>query len=310
MVCNKTCPLFGVCGGCAYDFTAPDYHDRKLKLIEKWSLSDAPFWTSPGLRRRAEFGFAGDKFGFLERGTKNIVSVKTCPNLLPEINAVLPAVACLPWVSAGGALITKCENGLDLSINSNVSYFTREFKSSAEKLGFVRVSWNGTIVCSHDTPKIKFGDVVVEYPIGAFLQPTVQSEAAMRDFVVHNAAGAHHVADLFCGIGNFTFALTADGFDVFGVGVKRDLFKKPLTTKMLNNYDLIVMDPPRAGAEAQSRALSQSDVPRVIYVSCNPATLWRDTRILMRGGYKITRVAAFDQFVGTEHWELAAVLEK
>ncbi len=310
MVCDKTCPLFGICGGCSYDFAAPDYRDKKLKSIEKWSLSDAPFWTPVGLRRRAEFSFAGDKFGFLERGTKNIVNVKNCPNLVPEINAILPKVAALPWLGSGSALITLCENGLDLAVNSNVPYFSREFRDAVAKLDFVRVAWNGVVVCACEKPLVRFGDILVAYPTGAFLQPTVESETAMRNFVVQNAMGANHVADLFCGIGNFTFALNADGFDIAGIGVKRDLFKRPLTTKMLNNYDLVVMDPPRAGAEAQSRELSNSSVPHVIYVSCNPATLWRDARILMAGGYKITRVAAFDQFVGTPHWELVTVLEK
>ena len=306
----KKCPLFSVCGGCRYDFTAPDYRDKKIKLIDDWETSFEPFWTDAGCRRRADFAFADGKFGFYERGTKNIVPVKHCPNLVPEINRVLTKIADLPFEGAGSALITLCENGIDLAITSNVPYFSRQFKSEAEKLGFVRVTWNGTVVYQKDTPRIKFGNNVVDYPIGTFLQPTVPSESAMRRFVVENAAGAKHIADLFCGIGNFTFALNADGFDIAGIGVQRDLFKKPLTAKMLNNYDLVVMDPPRAGAEAQSHELAKSKVPRIIYVSCNPTTLRRDSHILTRAGYNITDIAAFDQFVGSPHWELAIVFQK
>ncbi|MBO7656943.1 MAG: class I SAM-dependent RNA methyltransferase [Alphaproteobacteria bacterium] len=306
----KKCPLFSVCGGCRYDFTAPDYRDKKIKLIDDWETSFEPFWTDVGCRRRADFAFADGQFGFYERGTKNIVPVKHCPNLVPEINRVLTKIADLPFEGAGSALITLCENGIDLAITSNVPYFSRQFKSEAEKLGFVRVTWNGTVVYQKDTPRIKFGNNVVDYPIGTFLQPTVPSESAMRRFVVENAAGAKHIADLFCGIGNFTFALNADGFDIAGIGVQRDLFKKPLTAKMLNNYDLVVMDPPRAGAEAQSHELAKSKVPRIIYVSCNPTTLRRDSHILTRAGYNITDIAAFDQFVGSPHWELAIVFQK
>ena len=151
---------------------------------------------------------------------------------------------------------------------------------------------------------------MIDYPIGAFLQPTVDSERAMRRFVIEHAAGAKHIADLFCGIGNFTFALNADGFDIAGTGVKRDLFKNPLTTKMLNSYDLVVMDPPRAGALAQCQELAKSNVSRVIYVSCNPNSLRRDAQILTNAGYNITDIAAFDQFVGSPHWELAVVFQK
>ena len=190
------------------------------------------------------------------------------------------------------------------------SGLTREFKDAVEKTDLIRVSWNNAIVLQRAIPKIKFGDALVDYPMGAFLQPTVSSETAMRDFVVQHANGAKKVADLFCGIGNFTFALNAVGFDIAGIGIKRDLFKKPITSKMLNTYDCIVMDPPRAGALAQTKELCESIVPRIIYISCNPATLERDAEILKRAGYKITDVAAFDQFVGTEHWEMAVVFEK
>lgn len=345
----KTCPFFGICGGCRYDFTAPDYRDKKMDLIRDWELSFEPFWTDAGARRRADFAFAGGRFGFFVGGRKDIVQITHCQNLVPEINMVLPKIAALPFDGAGAALVTACENGIDLAVTSNVPYFSREFKSAATGAGCIRVTWNGTVVCQTDTPRVRFGDAVVDYPAGAFLQPTMDSERAMRAFVVKNAAGAKHIADLFCGIGNFTYALgvagqgrdgasktsvdgrgrdgasktsvdgqgrdgasktSVDGFDIIGIGVKRDLFKNPLTAKMLNSYDLVVMDPPRAGADAQCHELARSNVRRVIYVSCNPNTLRRDTETLMRAGFTVRDIAAFDQFVGSPHWELAVVFEK
>ncbi len=306
----KTCPFFGICGGCRYDFTAPDYRDKKLDLIHNWELSFEPFWTEAGARRRADFAFADGRFGFFVGGRKDIVQITHCQNLVSEINRVLPKIAALPFDGAGSALVTACENGIDLAVTSNVPYFSREFKTAAAGAGCIRVTWNGAVVCQTDTPRVRFGGVVVDYPAGAFLQPTADSERAMRAFVVKNAAGAKHIADLFCGIGNFTYALGADGFDIMGIGVKRDLFKNPLTAKMLNNYDLVVMDPPRAGADAQCRELARSNVRRVIYVSCNPNTLRRDTETLMRAGFTVRDIAAFDQFVGSPHWELAVVFER
>ena len=145
----------------------------------------------------------------------------------------------------------------------------------------------------------------------------------MREFVASHIDDGARAADLFCGLGNFTFVANADGqgrdgvskanidgFDVVGTGAKRDLFKNPLSVKMLNTYDVIIMDPPRAGALAQTKLITESNVKKVIYVSCNPVTLRRDAKILANAGYKITVTAAFDQFVGTDHWELAVVFEK
>lgn len=306
----KTCPLFSICGGCKYDFAADDYRDKKIKLIDSWGVSDAPFWGKPGCRRRVDLCFADGVLGFFQRGTKNIVPVKNCPLVVPEINAILPKLADLSWNGAGSALITLCDNGLDMAVDSNVPYFSKEFKDSVSKLGFLRVTWNGVTVIQTEQPKITFKNKTVDYPTGAFLQPTVESENAIRNLVLDKAGGAKHTVDLFCGLGNFTFALGADGFDIAGTGVKRDLFKKPLSAKTLNNYDCIVMDPPRAGALEQSREIAKSNVPRVIYVSCNPNTFKRDADVLIKSGYRMTELRAFDQFVGSEHWELVAVFEK
>ena len=319
----KTCPLFSICGGCVYDFASPNYRAEKIKKLNGWNLSSEPFWTDAGQRRRADFCFSGCEFGFYQRGTKNIIRVDRCPNLLPEINAILPKLATLPWVGTGSALVTVCDNGIDLGVVSDVPYFTREFKESVEKLPLIRVTWNGNIVMQKTQPKISFAGRTVEYPPNAFLQPTVQSESAMREFVVSHIDDGARAADLFCGLGNFTFVANADGqgrdgvskanidgFDVVGIGAKRDLFKNPLSVKMLNTYDVIIMDPPRAGALVQTKLIAESNVKKVIYVSCNPITLRRDAKILANAGYKIPDTAAFDQFVGTDHWELAVVFEK
>ena len=319
----KTCPLFSICGGCVYDFASPNYRAEKIKKLDGWDLSSEPFWTDTGQRRRADFCFSGCEFGFYQRGTKNIIHTEKCPNLLPEINAILPKLAALPWVGTGSALVTVCDNGIDLGVVSDVPYFTREFKESVEKLPLIRVTWNGNIVMQKTQPKISFAGHTVDYIPNAFLQPTAQSESAMREFVASHIDDGARVADLFCGLGNFTFVANADGqgrdgvskanidgFDVVGIGAKRDLFKNPLSVKMLNTYDVIIMDPPRAGALAQTKLIAESNVKKVIYVSCNPITLRRDAKILANAGYKITATAAFDQFVGTDHWELAVVFEK
>ncbi len=90
----------------------------------------------------------------------------------------------------------------------------------------------------------------------------------------------------------------------------RDLFRRPLIAAELKRYDRVVFDPPRQGAEAQARALAVSSVPRVIAVSCNPMTFARDARILIDGGYRLTRVTPVDQFRYSFHVELVALFER
>ena len=306
---NK-CPFFGRCGGCKYDFAAPDYCDKKILELHDIPTTADPVWVPAGTRRRADFCFAGPAFGLFENRTKNIVPVRNCPNLVPEINKILPLVASLPWAGSGSCLITACENGIDIAITSSVPYFTPDFRDSAVKLPAIRITWNDRTIKQTTMPLVRFGDKTVEYPSNAFLQPGNAGADTLREMVVNAATGAKRVADLFCGLGNFTFALNADGFDIVGTGVKRDLFKNPLTVGMLRQYDCVVMDPPRAGALAQCRELVKSDVPRIIYVSCNPQTFMRDKSVLEQGGYKTISLVPVDQFTGSAHWEIFSVFEK
>lgn len=306
----KTCPFFNRCGGCKYDFASDDYHTNKLSELHDFSFTGAPYWVPIGARWRADFCFGDGKFGFFAKSSKDIVPITCCPLLLPQINEILPQLAKLNWVGAGSCLVTACDNGLDLCIISNIEYFSPEFKNAILKLPVIRVTWNGKTVKQTDTPMISFGNRAVVYPSGAFLQPMPSEISGLRDLVVSRASNSRKVADLFCGLGNFTFALNADGFDIVGTGVKRDLFKRPLTVSMLGKYDCVVMDPPRAGAMAQCAELIKSDVKRIIYVSCNPQTFARDRDILLQGGYKLIELIPVDQFVGSAHWELFSVFEK
>ncbi len=306
----QTCPFFGRCGGCKYDFAAPDYREKKSSGLHAPVTCDNAVWLDAGLRRRGDFCFAPGNFGFFESRSKNIVNVTHCPNMVPAINHILPDVARMPWGAAGSCLITACDNGIDIAITSRVPYFSPEFRAAAMKLDAIRVTWNGAVIKQTATPTVTFDGKTVEYPTAAFLQPTIPGADIIRRMVLDAAAGYNRIADLFCGLGNFTFALNADGFDIAGTGTKRDLFTHPLTPGMLAGYDCVVMDPPRAGADVQSQILAHSAVRRIIYVSCNPQTWRRDAATLTSGGYKSTHACAIDQFVGSNHWEIFSVFDK
>lgn len=306
---NK-CPFFGICGGCKFDFTSPSYRDEKYSLIKNIPATTDPIWIQPGGRRRADFAFLDDKFGFYQAGSKNVVPVDSCPQLCPELNSMIQGLTKMPWVGAGSALVTMCDNGVDISVTSTVPYYSPEFKQAVDQCPAIRVSWNGKVIKETQQPVISFGDKSVPYPVNAFLQPGKEGEETLRELVVAAAADAQHVADLFGGLGNFTFALKADGYDIAGNAIERDLFKKPLTVQNLKKYDCVVMDPPRAGAMAQSKELAKSSVKRVIYVSCNPVTFNRDRQILEKGGYILKQLTPVDQFVGSAHWELVAVFDR
>ena len=306
---NK-CPFFGICGGCKYDFASADYKSQKSNEIKHINASDAPIWIPCGMRRRADFAFAPGKFGFFATKSKDIIKIDACNALIPEINQILPYLTQLPWECSGACLVTLCDNGIDVAITSNVPYFSPEFRDAVLKVPAIRITWNDKVIKQTQQPKISFGEHSIDYPSGAFLQPSVTGADTLRQMVFEHANGFSKIADLFCGLGNFTFALNAHGFDIVGVGAKRDLFKKPLTIGMLNQYDCVVMDPPRAGALAQCQELVRSNIKRIIYISCNPTTFLRDADVLTHGGYKTTKLVPVDQFPGSSHWEIFSVFDK
>lgn len=308
----KKCPWFGICGGCQFNFMDEKYHKEKLKKLPDLQYTHAPIWGNNPKRRRGDFAFVNGHFGFFRALSKDIVDTDNCPNMADEINAVLKDVARLPWRGAGSVLITKCENGIDVAVTSDVPCFGNDFKKAVEKLPpqIIRFTWNESIVRKYIAPEIRFNDKIVQYPSNAFLQPTIETEQILRDMVVEYVGESKRVVDLFCGLGNFTYATNATGFDIVGNGIKRDLFKKPLTAANLNQYEVIIMDPPRAGAEKQSKEIAKSNVGRIVYVSCNPTSFIRDKKILEQGGYRATVIIPVDQFVGSVHWEIFSVFEK
>ena len=155
----------------------------------------------------------------------------------------------------------------------------------------------------------------------------------MANFVAQQAAGAARIADLFCGVGTFTFrlaaiapvyaadfaagavrALTAALASAPGLkGVTaeaRDLTRRPVLAEELKKTEVVVFDPPRAGAAGQTAELARSKAARVIGVSCNPATFARDARVLVDAGFSLDRVLPVDQFLWSPHIELVGVFSR
>ncbi|HHB80140.1 MAG TPA: class I SAM-dependent RNA methyltransferase, partial [Aliiroseovarius sp.] len=193
----------------------------------------------------------------------------------------------------------------------------------------VRLSWDGETVAAFGPAQLTLGPAKVPLPPGAFLQATREGGTALVAAVVEALSGAHHVADLFAGAGTFTLPLSKNAA-VHAVegeenmleallagwrqtqGLKpvtteaRDLFRRPLLPDELARYDALVLDPPRAGAEAQIAEIVRAQVPLLAMVSCNPLTFARDAKALSGAGYDIEWLRVVDQFRWSPHVELVA----
>jgi len=300
---------------------------------------------APHTRRRVSFSARrtdqGAVFGFHRALSSEIVDISECPISLPEIVAAVPRLRVLAGMIGQPSqpfhmTVTATASGLDVAAQGagQPGEGKRRLLSEfAVAQGFARLSVDGEIIIEPRQPTVAFGDAAVILPPGAFLQATSQAEQAMADLVVSHLSRAKKVADLFSGCGSFALRLAkkaevhAVEGDAAAVAAldramrqasglrrltteRRDLFRRPLTFKELKAFDGLVFDPPRAGAEDQSRQIARSDIPYVVAVSCNPGTLARDLAILVAGGYSVKSVTPIDQFLWSPHVEAVALLEK
>src|SRR5215471_16689593 len=304
---------------------------------------DAIHAVAPGTRRRANFKARTDgkgvQLGFYEPESRNLVDLAECPVLVPELAKLMAPLRreLAKTLRAGETaelFATLTDSGIDLALKLKRAESADLFaalSSLASALKLARLSWNGEEVAVAEKPLIRIGRFSVALPPDAFLQPTREGERLLQEAVVAEAGGARSIADLFSGCGTFALALaesnSVHAVDSIASQVNaltaaaragrakltadvRDLFRLPLLPAELKRFDTVVIDPPRPGAREQASALARSEVKRVHYVSCNPASFARDARILADGGYRLKRVRPLDQFLWSPHVELFATFTR
>lgn len=243
--------------------------------------------------------------------------------------------------------ITKADNGIDLIIEiKNHNYLSltkvqilKDFAINNNIIRFTIINddkWNQIYFA--EKPYILFEHTAVTIDNHSFLQVSKESDIILAELINHifckleNADDKElQIADLFCGRGTLTIPASkfgnVDGFETEISAVKaltaainnsklkaliyqRDLFKKPLEWDELNKYDAVIINPPRAGAKAQSKLLATCTVKTIIYLSCNPESFAQDAKIIMRNKrYKLEEVTPIDQFQWSYHIELLGIFK-
>ena len=296
-------------------------------------------------RRRAVFSIvrAGKAvlLGYHEKASHRLVGIRECPVLVPEITAALAGLhklagLLLPRRGELRLTVLATPSGLDAAFENTDKDYERRFADLSRlaiELDLARLSVNGETVLEQRPPTLDIGGLAVVAPPAAFVQATEGSETMLAQLVQDGVIGAKRVADLFAGLGTFGLRIAqkaavhavegnANALKAFDQALRkhkglkkvtlerRDLFRRPLMPAELNAFDAIVFDPPRAGAKAQADHIANSAVPTVIAVSCNPATLARDLKILIDGGYRLENITPVDQFLFSPHVECVARLSK
>jgi len=275
--------------------------------------------------------------GFTAPNSHAVIAIDACPILDPKLNGALDAARALaavlkPIDKPLDIQVTAADNGLDIDVRGTGPLPTSAITALskiAEQHRLARLTRHGELVLMRAPPVVRMGAAQVTLPPGSFLQATVAGEETLAAQVATHCGKGKRIVDLFCGVGPFALRLAAkariDAFDndagAINVlqkaaaathGLKpiaaeaRDLFRRPLVPQEVRDIDIAVFDPPRQGAEAQSKQLAASRIPVIVAVSCNATTFARDARILIDGGYTLDTVTPVDQFRHTPHVELVA----
>ncbi|MDE2267221.1 MAG: class I SAM-dependent RNA methyltransferase [Alphaproteobacteria bacterium] len=299
----------------------------------------------PATRRRASLkarkGEGGVHLGFHAARSHDIVDMQEClvlsPTLFKAVCGIREMLTVLLRPQETAELhLTETDIGVDLAFRwkrPNDTATLAELARWASKLKLARISAHNETVIELAKPSVRLGKADVLVPSDAFLQPTREGEAVLQAFVRDALSGAKRVADLFAGCGTFALPL-AETARVHAVeldgpmlealaaaaramsGLKpitverRNLFQRPLGESELVQFDAVVLDPPRAGALAQTQALARSKVKRIAYVSCDADSFARDARVMFDGGLRLVSVVPVDQFLWSSHIELVASFER
>ncbi|HPI47867.1 MAG TPA: class I SAM-dependent RNA methyltransferase [Hyphomonadaceae bacterium] len=317
-----------------------------LSFLQIDTPVDPVIAIAPRSRRRAVFAAhrvgKAIAIGFHSRRSHRIVPITDCAVVTPSVLALLPkleriAAICAPPKDALTVSVTETITGFDVALNGVAKAFRADGRiraiQTAGEIGLARLSINGDVAMERAAPTLRAGAAHLTPPPGGFLQACEASEAAMLALVKEAIGDSRKVVDLFAGSGTFSLPLAstatihavegdeaalasldraarkAQGLKPVTVE-KRDLFRRPLTRADLKRFDAAIIDPPRAGAEDQTRELAASTVKRVAMVSCNAQTFARDLQIMASAGWRATRITPIDQFLWSPHIEVVAQLRR
>lgn len=327
-------------------------------------------WIADGTRRRAAMAFVMNKeklyLGFNAGRSSEIIDLPSCPLLTSGLNNALPFVRCLleelcrePFthrlkgrkveksqLQKGDILLCEADNGIDIVLEfleePELNHRLMISEALGKETSVIRISHRKKADSLPETivektpPVIRIGNVDVFIPAGSFLQAAKASETALINLVLKYLGTTEgRIADLFCGIGTFSYPLSANlknrilavdssplALEAFQKTVKKNmlvnieiqnknLFKYPLDTNELKGFQAVVFDPPRAGAAAQVAQLAAMDKTsrpeKIIAVSCNPQSFVTDANTLISAGYALREISMVDQFVYSPHTELVAL---
>ncbi|MEK7438578.1 MAG: 23S rRNA (uracil(1939)-C(5))-methyltransferase RlmD [Pseudomonadota bacterium] len=369
------CPHFGVCGGCSMQhLEARAQVAAKQRVLEDslWHIGKlrpetmlrAIYGLAWGYRQRARLSVrlvakkGGVLVGFHERKSSFIADMTSCEvlprtvsNLLPPLRRLIAGLsnpARLPQIElAVGEAVTVLVLRILDPLSAADEEALRNFASRHGIQFWLQRAGPDTAVAffPEDAPPLYY--CLPEFGVQIRFRPTdfTQVNHAVNRILVRHAMAlldprpGERIADLFCGMGNFSLPIASRGAEVLGVEGNAELVRRAEANARENGlaararfqtanlfeaancaafgsddgggFDKLLIDPPRDGAMEVVKALGRGGPRRIVYVSCDPATLARDAQVLVQvKGYRLVAAGVINMFPHTSHVESIALFEK
>ena len=327
---DPPCRYFGDCGGCqlqhmSYEMQLASKVRFVRDALERIARIDWP--DEIPIRHGPQFGYRSraqiridhrhGRIGFNRIASHSICDVVSCPILIPELDVALSSLRA----AVAGA-----------NVNDRVVADLRQIDVAAGETG---VSFEPALSILASVPlRQTASGAVYGFDPSTFFQ----SNPALLNVLIEEAVGGwsgEFAIDLYAGVGLFTIQLARRFKRVIGVEADRKTAKHAITNIAANSAaniefytnssyswlkayiastsqspDLLVLDPPRTGAAPAVPLIIQLSPRSISYVSCDPATLARDLRAFVNGGYTIAKITAIDLFPQTYHIETVALLNR
>ncbi|WP_410752063.1 23S rRNA (uracil(1939)-C(5))-methyltransferase RlmD [Citrobacter sp. U14242] len=351
------CPHFGVCGGCQQQHASIPLQQRSksaaLSRLMKCEVTEVIADTPWGYRRRARLSLnyrAKEQqlqMGFRKSGSSDIIDVKQCPILVPQLEALLPEIrACLQSLQGlrhlGHVELVQAGSGTLMILRHTAPLNTADKEklecfSHSQGLSLFLAPQSEILESnSEESPWYDSNGLRLTFSPRDFIQVNEGVNQKMVSCALEwlDVQPEDRVLDLFCGMGNFTLPLAVRAASVVGVegvpalvekgrenarnnglhnvtffheNLEEDVTEQPWAK---NGFDKVLLDPARAGAAGVMQHIIKLNPVRVVYVSCNPATLARDSEALLNAGYTVRRLAMLDMFPHTGHLESMVLFER
>ncbi len=363
---SPVCPVFDKCGGCQLQHLAAErqIHYKQQAMLEMLQrqyklqpqeLVEPIFSESEGYRSRVRFGIDGKaRLSFRQKWSDTLVPVTGCPVIDPKLQALIPVVQAWLDQLPGKAGITHIEMiaAADKPSNHSSALVIRHTKPlpaetrqalqgqlsttacwfQAEKAGPLTDA-NSEVVKPTLVTVLGDENIQLRFAPGDFTQVNTQVNQQMIQQAMAwlDLDKSDQVADLFCGMGNFTLPIAKRATKTLGIEGSKLMVERAADNALINRLsdvefkalDLnstelnqmlkrekinkLLLDPPRSGAKFVCEQIANSEVEKVVYVSCNPASFARDASILTQSGFSMTALRSMDMFPHTSHMEAMAL---